>query len=292
LLGPDQPQNQIASLDLLRPKVIHAVMDKAPDAYRTISEVGEDLDIAQHVLRFWETRFPQIKPLKRGGGRRYYRPDDVDLLKGIRHLLYSEGYTIKGVQRILREQGVKDVMAVGRSGSLAVLAPQAEAPPWTPGLPDLEAVEEPASIAMLQRPSAPAPILPLQTASAGPVPPMEPTLRRPAEGAQRTVQPAPRKQTVAESAMPLLDAMMPPEQPLVAVTAPAEPPHQPPTHAQVSMFRGGLQRAQEMPAPVITEAPILAPDDGASERKARLRHALAELEACRAIIAEHQRRAS
>ncbi len=82
-------------------------MDKAPDAYRTISEVGEDLDIAQHVLRFWETRFPQIKPLKRGGGRRYYRPDDVELLKGIRHLLYREGYTIKGVQRILKEQGAK-----------------------------------------------------------------------------------------------------------------------------------------------------------------------------------------
>ncbi len=93
-------------------------MDKAPDAYRTISEVGEDLDIAQHVLRFWETRFPQIKPLKRGGGRRYYRPDDVELLKGIRHLLYREGYTIKGVQRILKEQGAKAVQAVGRAGSL------------------------------------------------------------------------------------------------------------------------------------------------------------------------------
>jgi DNA-binding transcriptional MerR regulator len=93
-------------------------MDKAPDAYRTISEVGEDLDIAQHVLRFWETRFPQIKPLKRGGGRRYYRPDDVELLKGIRHLLYREGYTIKGVQRILKEQGPRAVQSVGRAGRL------------------------------------------------------------------------------------------------------------------------------------------------------------------------------
>lgn len=93
-------------------------MDKAPDAYRTISEVGEDLDIAQHVLRFWETRFPQIKPLKRGGGRRYYRPDDVELLKGIRHLLYREGYTIKGVQRILKEQGPRGVQAVGKAGGL------------------------------------------------------------------------------------------------------------------------------------------------------------------------------
>ena len=79
-------------------------MDKAPDAFRTISEVAEDLDIPQHVLRFWETRFSQIKPMKRSGGRRYYRPDDVDLLKGIRRLLYGEGYTIRGVQRILREQ--------------------------------------------------------------------------------------------------------------------------------------------------------------------------------------------
>jgi len=89
-------------------------MDKAPDAYRTISEVAEDLDLPQHVLRFWETRFPQIRPLKRGGGRRYYRPDDVELLKGIRHLLYKEGYTIKGVQRILKEQGVKAVLAFVR----------------------------------------------------------------------------------------------------------------------------------------------------------------------------------
>lgn len=82
---------------------------KGPDAFRTISEVAGDLDLPQHVLRFWETRFSQIKPLKRGGGRRYYRPDDVDLLRGIRHLLYDEGYTIKGVQRILKERGVRFV---------------------------------------------------------------------------------------------------------------------------------------------------------------------------------------
>ena len=87
-------------------------MDKAPDAFRTISEVAEDLDIPQHVLRFWETRFSQIKPMKRSGGRRYYRPDDVDLLRGIRRLLYGEGYTIRGVQRILREQGVKAVQGL------------------------------------------------------------------------------------------------------------------------------------------------------------------------------------
>ncbi len=87
------------------------MMDKAADAFRTISEVAEDLDIPQHVLRFWETKFTHIKPLKRGGGRRYYRPDDVDLVRGIRHLLYGQGYTIKGVQRIIKEQGIKIVMA-------------------------------------------------------------------------------------------------------------------------------------------------------------------------------------
>jgi DNA-binding transcriptional MerR regulator len=92
-------------------------VDKSPDAFRTISEAAIDLDLPQHVLRFWETRFAQIKPLKRGGGRRYYRPDDVDLLKGIRHLLYGEGYTIRGVQRILKEQGVRFVMNVWREGA-------------------------------------------------------------------------------------------------------------------------------------------------------------------------------
>lgn len=89
-------------------------MDKAPDAYRTISEVADDLDLPQHVLRFWETRFSQIRPLKRGGGRRYYRPEDIDLLKGIRHLLYGEGYTIRGVQRIIKENGVKAIQVLGR----------------------------------------------------------------------------------------------------------------------------------------------------------------------------------
>lgn len=95
-------------------------MDKSPDAFRTISEVAEDLDLPQHVLRFWETRFTQIKPMKRGGGRRYYRPDDVDLLKGIRNLLYDQGYTIKGVQKLLKQNGNKFVIAVG-AGDLAAV---------------------------------------------------------------------------------------------------------------------------------------------------------------------------
>ncbi|MCM2473886.1 MerR family transcriptional regulator [Rhizobium sp. CG5] len=95
-------------------------MDKSPDAFRTISEVADDLDLPQHVLRFWETRFLQIKPMKRGGGRRYYRPDDVELLKGIRHLLYDHGYTIKGVQKLLKTNGNRFVMAVA-SGDLATM---------------------------------------------------------------------------------------------------------------------------------------------------------------------------
>jgi DNA-binding transcriptional MerR regulator len=92
-------------------------LEKSPDAFRTISEVAEDLDVPQHVLRFWESRFRDIKPMKRGGGRRYYRPEDINLLRGIRHLLYGEGYTIRGVQRILREQGAKFVQTVWQPGA-------------------------------------------------------------------------------------------------------------------------------------------------------------------------------
>jgi DNA-binding transcriptional MerR regulator len=92
-------------------------LEKAPDAFRTISEVAEDLDVPQHVLRFWESRFRDIKPMKRGGGRRYYRPEDINLLRGIRHLLYGEGYTIRGVQRILKEQGAKFVQSVWQPGA-------------------------------------------------------------------------------------------------------------------------------------------------------------------------------
>ncbi len=92
-------------------------MDKAPGAFRTISEVADEIDVPQHVLRFWESRFTQIRPMKRGGGRRFYRPEDVDLLRGVRHLLYGEGYTIRGVQRILREQGAVFVQSIWRSGA-------------------------------------------------------------------------------------------------------------------------------------------------------------------------------
>jgi DNA-binding transcriptional MerR regulator len=101
-------------------------LNKAPDAFRTISEVADDLDLPQHVLRFWESRFPQIRPMKRGGGRRYYRPEDIDLLRGIRHLLYGEGYTIRGVQRILREQGLRTVQSVGQGRVVTLPEPSRE----------------------------------------------------------------------------------------------------------------------------------------------------------------------
>jgi DNA-binding transcriptional MerR regulator len=83
---------------------------KAPEAFRTISEVSKDLSLPQHVLRFWETKFVQIKPIKRGGGRRYYRPEDVLLLKGIKSLLYNDGYTIRGVQKVIKENGTKNLL--------------------------------------------------------------------------------------------------------------------------------------------------------------------------------------
>src|SRR6202165_2968459 len=94
-------------------------LDKAPDAFRTISEVADDLKVPQHVLRFWESRFAQIKPMKRAGGRRYYRPDDVDLLRGIHHLLYGAGYTIRGVQRILKEHGIASVQRLADGSAVA-----------------------------------------------------------------------------------------------------------------------------------------------------------------------------
>ena len=87
---------------------------KSPEAFRTISEVADELDVPQHVLRFWESKFGAVRPLKRGGGRRYYRPDDIDLLRGIRTLLYSEGLTIKGVQKVLRQRGARYVAELGR----------------------------------------------------------------------------------------------------------------------------------------------------------------------------------
>jgi len=111
-------------------------LEKSSSAFRTISEVAQDLDVPQHVLRFWETRFTQIRPLKRGGGRRYYRPEDVALLRLIRELLYDEGYTIKGVQKLMREGALKQRLAQLEAEQLAEQAsPAMEAPGASPADP-------------------------------------------------------------------------------------------------------------------------------------------------------------
>lgn len=132
--------------------------EKSPDAFRTISEVATDLDLPQHVLRFWETRFSQIKPLKRGGGRRYYRPDDIHLLRGIRRLLYGDGYTIKGVQRILREDGVRHVVGLGRDDVTEGHAPAQEAVSPATTLKEPARLEAPHRQAAPTSTTAPSPV--------------------------------------------------------------------------------------------------------------------------------------
>lgn len=131
-------------------------MKKSPQAFRTISEVAKVLDVPAHVLRFWETRFSQIKPVKRGGGRRYYRPEDVDLIRGIRNLLYTEGLTIKGAQKILRDKGLRHVVAIGR-GEDAQIA-EADALWDEPGVSDM--AEEDAPVAAPSDKPAPKPAAP------------------------------------------------------------------------------------------------------------------------------------
>ncbi len=110
---------------------------KSAQAFRTISEVAEMLDIPAHVLRFWETRFSQIQPVKRGGGRRYYRPEDIALLRGIQDLLHVQGMTIKGVQKVLKEQGLKYVSGIGQKAELTVVEEKPGLKEIVKGLEDL-----------------------------------------------------------------------------------------------------------------------------------------------------------
>ena len=130
--------------------------EKSPNAFRTISEVADALDLPAHVLRFWESKFTQIKPIKRGGGRRYYRPDDVDLIRGIRNLLYADGITIKGVQKILRQQGIRHVIQLGAQ----------DASQWDKAVhtPTPELVSKPV-VTEFAEPAAPAPVQPPEEAS-------------------------------------------------------------------------------------------------------------------------------
>jgi DNA-binding transcriptional MerR regulator len=129
-----------------------AVRTKSPEAFRTISEVAVELDVPQHVLRFWEGRFTQIKPVKRAGGRRYYRPEDVDLLRGIRTLLYREGFTIKGVQKILRDRGQRHVAELGRGEAPEIVPVVSVAPVVRP-------LERSNVIALERAPETPAVLL-------------------------------------------------------------------------------------------------------------------------------------
>ncbi|MCA3255864.1 MAG: MerR family transcriptional regulator [Alphaproteobacteria bacterium] len=127
---------------------------KSANAFRTISEVAEDLGVPQHVLRFWETKFPAISPLKRGGNRRYYRPEDVALLRAINRLLYTEGYTIRGVQKLIKEQGAKAV-ANGETAPAVSVAPEPAATPAmaavSAGLTSMQRAELRAIRDMLER---------------------------------------------------------------------------------------------------------------------------------------------
>jgi DNA-binding transcriptional MerR regulator len=117
---------------------------KSPDAFRTISEVSDELNVPQHVLRFWESKFTQIRPLKRGGRRRYYRPEDVLLLRGIRRLLYEDGYTIKGVQKVLKERGVRAVAdGVRDDADPPAASPATASPPPAAAVPLPVAVAAP-----------------------------------------------------------------------------------------------------------------------------------------------------
>jgi DNA-binding transcriptional MerR regulator len=140
-------------------------MEKNPEAFRTIREVAEAMDLPQHVLRFWETRFPQIRPLKRAGGRRYYRPDDVERLKLIRRLLYDDGYTIKGVQKLFKQQRAQNAATAVFDAQL----PFGPGDSFAPGdheedfsriapAPTVESEPPPARVAWAE-PSAPAPRL-------------------------------------------------------------------------------------------------------------------------------------
>jgi DNA-binding transcriptional MerR regulator len=140
-------------------------MPKSPQAFRTISEVSGLLDVPAHVLRFWESRFPQIRPMKSSGGRRYYRPADVDLLRGIRELLYGDGLTIKGVQKVFREHGAAIVSARGVAAGAAE-EPDRAALPSTVLAPDEAALWDDTEFGRLL------------AAEAAPPPPSPETLRR------------------------------------------------------------------------------------------------------------------
>jgi DNA-binding transcriptional MerR regulator len=246
-------------------------LNKAPDAFRTISEVADELDLPQHVLRFWESRFPHIKPLKRGGGRRYYRPEDIDLLRGIRRLLYADGYTIRGVQRILREQGVRTVQLVGQGQDVPMLPRDgsedgrngngglADVKFLTPPLPEDDAEDDgqgPGTNAVRPQngPIAEASIGAIRPAAAMPV-----ARREPGQVDQARVAVA----SVAATPVAVAPVTVPP----VTVPPVTVPP---------------------VTVPPVTVPPVTvampSPPNMAARDLERLKQALAELEACRRLL--------
>ncbi len=171
-------------------------MDKSPEAFRTISEVADALDVPPHVLRFWETRFTQVKPVKRGGGRRYYRPEDVRLLRGIRGLLYDDGMTIKGVQKILRERGIRHVIGLGSVAETDLPSPPAAevVPKAAPPGPDAEATDGTLPQGDLFEPAGDTAVRTAPVPASAPVEPPEPA----AEGAPETLDKPGLRQLLAE----------------------------------------------------------------------------------------------
>ncbi|MEO0383075.1 MAG: MerR family transcriptional regulator [Pseudomonadota bacterium] len=217
---------------------------KSPEAFRTISEAADALDLPQHVLRFWETRFSQIKPMKRSGGRRYYRPGDIALLQGIRHLLYDEGYTIKGVQRILREQGIAHVVSFAEQKPAAP-APQPAAPPLVQPRPE-PVPQQP----IVQQPDQPDPV---RAALASPQPqqPMPPQVAQ-----QAPVAPPP---VAASSGLRFVAEPEPEPQPQPQPQAPSHPLPQPALSQAVPQPVSQPQQpiaSQPLPNPV---APAVTP---------------------------------
>ena len=133
MTSPQRDVRPEANESAKEPSTVPRRVEKSAAAFRTISEVAQELDVPQHVLRFWETKFPQVRPLKRGGGRRYYRPEDVELLRGIRSLLYQEGYTIKGVQRLMRQGVLKERCGAIESEAAETGVAEAESSAAKPG---------------------------------------------------------------------------------------------------------------------------------------------------------------
>ncbi len=242
-------------------------MDKSPDAFRTISEVSEWLDTPAHVLRFWESRFPQIRPVKRAGGRRYYRPADVALLGGIKKLLHDDGLTIRGVQKMLREQGIRHVAALA-GGEEAVTAEAAAAPDAAAAtqLPfDLGGDPADAPPAAQERPAAPPAPQPAPEPAAAPA--AEPMLEDP---------------VVEES---LLARQVASASPAPESTPPAPAPETPPDAAPVA--------APVVPSPPAEVAASLrsAPSDPPETRRDALRALYLRLSDLRDRMAEAGRRA-